>query len=146
MHLKIPRPPPPIQTHHAGLLDGLAGPDADLRLVGVRGREDHQALGVAHLHHQEDSEQGHSDDDIEDPQKFGTYSAQHLHVVGVVEMEEVAVELGLLPLVGLDAGVLGLQLQRQEQVGVLTWGQVADLHAGKMLFQSQFEWTDQERK
>ena len=49
-------------------------------------------------------------------------------------MEEVAVELGLLPLVGLDAGVLGLQLQRQEQVGVLTWGQVADLHAGKMLF------------
>ena len=49
-------------------------------------------------------------------------------------MEEVAVELGLLPLVGLDAGVLRLQLQRQEQVGVLAWGQVADLHAGKMPF------------
>ena len=65
MHLKIP-PPNKKKTHHAGLLDGLAGPDADLGLVGVRGREDHQALGVAHLHHQEDSEQGHSDDDNED--------------------------------------------------------------------------------
>ena len=66
MHLKIPSPP---QTHHAGLLDGLAGPDADLGLVGVRCREDHQALGVAHLHQEEeDSEQGHSEDDIEDPE------------------------------------------------------------------------------
>ena len=62
------------ETHHAGLLDGLAGPDADLGLIGVGRREDHQALGVAHLHHEEDSEQGHGDDDVEDPQKFGTFS------------------------------------------------------------------------
>ena len=41
----------------------------------------------------------------------------NLHVIGVVEVEEVAVELGLLPLVGLLAGVdLRLKLHREQQV------------------------------
>ena len=51
-------------------------------------------------------------------------------------MEEVAVELRLLPLVGLLAGVLRLKLDREKQGGVLRRRQVADFYAGT--FQIRF--------
>ena len=58
----------------------------------------------------------------------------NLHVIGVVEVEEVAVELGLLPSVGLLAGILRLKLEREKEVGILAGRKVADLYAAKCIF------------
>ena len=49
-------------------------------------------------------------------------------------MEEVAVELGLLPPVGLLAGIFRLKLEREKEVGILAGRQVADLYAAKCIF------------
>ena len=49
-------------------------------------------------------------------------------------MEEVAVELGLLPPVGLLAGIFRLKLEREKEVGILAGRQVADLHAVNCIF------------
>ena len=66
--------------------------------------------------------------------KLPLFFFTNLHVIGVVEVEEVAVELGLLPPVGLLAGIFRLKLEREKEVGILAGRKVADLYAAKCIF------------
>ena len=84
------------------------------------GSENDKALWVSDLH--------------KFPLQIDTFFFTNLHVIGVVEVEEVAVELGLLPPVGLLAGIFRLKLEREKEVGILAGRQVADLYAANCIF------------